>query len=610
MVFRYLTGKPSHGSSLLRTTCGLVSRTAPVLLVLYAALLRFDALVSRYGFIEGPPRVVAVERGVAALTRRLAPLGLGWTFVGERHGDPVSYLKIARQRRSFYEAGREPLAIASIRPFLWLTGDQDIAVNCASAFFSTLAVLGVYLVGTVGFSSIVGLAAGGLLAVEAWVITYGVDGWRDDAFTFFTLMAAYGLLRLRRAPTLANAGLSGVFAAAACLTRLTSFTFVVPSLVWVVVDGAREDRRQRIRGAAVAFAIVAALTLPFLVSNTLTYGDPFHSFNFATELYRGQAGLPVETPMAWAGPFVERIATQPLALADSLIHGFTTYPMERKWLGYSYLSPILPELLKDAAIVGLVLLAVSADGRLCLVVLFAALVPFAVVWEAPAARQLRLTSFAYPFYLIAAVEALRTAISLGSRRVRREWMAGVRLHRATWALAGIVLVVAIWPLPRLWQYLLVREDALDDGAYSIIAGGGDGWFFGEGWYAPVRTGNVPGRYSNGPAATLFMPVFDPQPLFLTFRLQACSADPEPVRSVRVAVNGTEIGQLRVVWNAQRAGSYDVAVPASIIRAGWNQIDLAADGSTMMPEGESRFLGLEPGSDTGFLFWYLRVTGTR
>jgi 4-amino-4-deoxy-L-arabinose transferase-like glycosyltransferase len=580
-----------------------------VLLVFYAALLRFDALVSRYGFIEGPPRVVAVERHVVALARRLAPPGLGWTSV-DRRGDPVSYLKIARQRRSFYEAGREPLAIGSIQPFLWLTGDQDIAVNCASATFSTLAVLGVYLVGTAGFSSVVGLAAGGLLAVEAWVITYGVDGWRDDAFTFFTLMAAYGLLRLRLAPTLANALLSGGFAAAACLTRLTSFTFVVPSLIWVVLDGPREDRRQRIRSAAVAFGIVAALSVPFLVSNTITYGDPFHSFNFATELYRGRAGLPVETPMAWAGPFVQRIATRPLALADSLMHGFTTYPMERKWLGYSYLSPILPEMLEDAAIVGLVLLAVSANGRLCLVVLFAALVPFAVVWEAPAARQLRLTSFAYPFYLIAAVEALRTAISVGSRRVRREWMASLRLHRARWALTAMVLLIAIWPLPPLWQYLLVREAALGEGAYSIVAGGGDGWFFGDGWYAPVQTGNVPGRYSRGPAATLFMPVFDPQPLLLTFRLQACSAEPEPVRSVRVAVNGTEVGQLRVVWNAHRAGSYDVAVPLSSIRPGWNEIDLVADGSTLMSQGESRFVGLEPGSDTGFLFWYLRVTGTR
>jgi 4-amino-4-deoxy-L-arabinose transferase-like glycosyltransferase len=584
----------------------------PLLLVLYAALLRFDALVTKYGLVAGSARVEAAQRYAQALADHLRPASLRWTFVGERHGDPVSYLKIARAKKSFYEANvREPLPLVTIQFFLWLTGDQDIAVSCASAFYSTLLVLAAYLVGSLAFSRAVGLGAGVLLASEARLINYGVDGWRDDGFAFFTLMTAYWLLRLRRSPSLANASFAGVFAAAACLTRLTSLSFVGPALAVLVIDGPREALRRRGACAALALAITAALVGPFLVNNWIAFGDPFYSFDFATELYRGRGSLSVDRPMAWLGPFADRVGTHPLATLDSLLHGFTSYPFGNKFVGLGYVSPLLPVVLRAATIMGLALLLVSADGRLLLVVLFTALIPFAVVWQAPSAQQWRLTVFTYSFYLIAAVQALRTASSLAYRDVRRGLIDSFRSQPRRWAVRGIVttvgVAVAFVLMPLCWQYLLLREAALTDGAYSIVAGAADVLFFGEGWYPPVRTGNVTGRYSRGAKAVIRFPVFVPADSLLTLRMQPYSDEAEPARNIRVSINRAEVSAIRVEWNAQRAGSYDVAIPKELLHEGWNTIDLKADGSTVAPPDEQRFIALRAGQDTAFFLWYVRVT---
>lgn len=583
---------------------------APALLVLYAALLRFDALVTKYGFIAGSPRVEAAERRLQALGDRFRPAGLQWRFVGARHGDPVSYLKIARAKRGFYEASaREPLFLATIRALLWLTGDQDIAVSCASALYSTLLVLAAYLVGSLAFSPIGGLAVASLLAIDAWLIHYGVDGWRDDGYAFFVVMTAYGLLRLRRAPSFASASIAGIFAAAACLTRLTALSFVAPALALVAVDGPRDSWRRRAAYGSLALGVTAALVAPFLANNWIEFGDAFYSLDFATEFYRGRAGLPVDRPMAWAGSFADRVAAHPLATVDSLLRGLTVYPFGNKWAGLTYLPPVLPAVLRTAAIVGLVVLLISADGRLLLVVLFTALLPFAAIWQAPGGSQWRFTVFAYPFYLFAACHALCAAFWLLSRESRRRLSESLRRAPRRWtvgALAGAGgLAIALF-LPRWWQYLLLREAALADGAFSVVAGPADARFFGDGWYAPVPAGNLSGRYSRGTRATLFVPVFERRDARLTFRMQACSAEPEPAREVRVSINGTEVSALHVVWNPERAESYDVAVPEALLHEGWNTIDLRADGSTVMPAGESRFLGLEAGQESAFFLWYLRV----
>jgi len=177
-----------------------MARAAFALVLLYAAALRFDALLAQYGPIPGSPRAEALQLEIREWIRRLRPSELDLTRVEKPYrGDPTTYLRYARAMQSFYAAHeREPLFVFSTKVLLGLLDDHDIAVSVASGLYSTLVVLGTYLVGSFAFSRFVGLGAAFAMATEAWAIRIGVDGWRDDAFTFFVLLTTYGLLRLQR----------------------------------------------------------------------------------------------------------------------------------------------------------------------------------------------------------------------------------------------------------------------------------------------------------------------------------------------------------------------------------------------------------------------------
>src|SRR5262249_29551823 len=207
--------------------------------------------------------------------------------------------------------------------------------------------------------------------------------------------------------------------------------------------------------AALALAVVAALIAPFWVNNWIAFGDPFYSFDFATEFYRGESRLTVERPMDWAGFYGERFAGHPHATVDSFLRGLTTYPFVNKWAGLDYLSPMLSAVLRAAAIVGLALLLSSAEGRLLLVVLFSALISFAAVWQERGGSQWRLTVFSYPFYLLAACLALHAGCRLSSRDVRRRLTDSLRHERRRWTVGAMVaaggLAISL-VLPRWWQY--------------------------------------------------------------------------------------------------------------------------------------------------------------
>ena len=90
-----------------------------------------------------------------------------------------SYLKYAREMRSFYQAHvREPVFLATTRMFLAFTGDQDVGVSFASLSFSVLCVLATYLLGSALGGRWVGLLAALALAVEYEMVTWAPDGWR------------------------------------------------------------------------------------------------------------------------------------------------------------------------------------------------------------------------------------------------------------------------------------------------------------------------------------------------------------------------------------------------------------------------------------------------
>jgi hypothetical protein len=584
---------------------------AAAAIVGYAALLRFDAVVRKYEIVAGPPWLESAERVVADVAAAVRPSAFVWEPAGERRGDPKSYLKIARARQSFYEAGaREPLFLATIQAFLWLTNDQDVAVNLASMTYSVLLVLATCLLGEAACSPAVGLAAGLLLAVEVTTIGQGASGWRDDSFAFFTVATAYALVRLRSRPKIGWACAAAVFSAGACLVRLSALSFAVPAFVGTAIDD-RETRWRRLPYVIAAAVVAAALVAPFMVRNAMVFGDPFYSVDFATEFYRGKAEVPVEQPLAAGGDLAAKLFSRPLETLDVLVPGFFAYPFRNKWQGLEYISPTLVEMLIAAAIVGLVLFLRSAEGRLMLIVLFGALVPFAAIWQTRTGAQWRFTLFAYPFYLIAACETFRAAGSLARTALRRRSRGAVSLRwtrLAAIAAVGVVVTVAARWLPSVWRYLVVREAAANEDAYSIVPGHGDRLFFTRGWYPPASVGAAVGRYSRGASASVWVPIFAEGPFRLAFRMQACAPEEAPARDVHVVVDGTEAGVLRVVWDDERARDYVVELPN--LAPAWHRVDLRADSSSVIPAAGTRYVGLPAGSETAFFVLSVQVRDSR
>ena len=142
--------------------------------------------------------------------------------------------------KSFYQPHvREPVFLAMVHAGLWALDDQDFGVSLASAVGSMLAIFATYLVGAALLSPATGLLAALLMATELEMVTWGVDGWRDDTFTATILFSVWALLQTARATDArrtrsSRARVCGV----SCLTRITAITFVVPALLWLVVERA------------------------------------------------------------------------------------------------------------------------------------------------------------------------------------------------------------------------------------------------------------------------------------------------------------------------------------------------------------------------------------
>lgn len=390
----------------------LVRVAVPVLVVLCGAALRFDALVGRYAW-AGPPGAIRSQRVI----EDWRPGGPHWEPAPEvSGGDPYHYVNRARAMRGFYEAdAREPLFPAATRVLLAVLDDRILAVHVLSAVCSTLVVLATYLLGAAAFSRAVGLGAALMMAVDRDALWWSVEGFRDDAFALFVLLSALALVRLRLRPSALWGALAGIAGAAACLTRITSFSFLLPAFAFLLLP--RDERaRERRRAVGVAVLVLLALVGPFLLSCAIAYGDPFYAVNVHTRFYRSRSGLAFQESMGWLD-YLRAGSPLPAQVTTGLT-GLTLYPFANKWHGLDYVSPWLARVLPVAAVAGLALFLRSAQGRLLLLVLLTSLLPYAFTWAIPGGAEWRFTLHAYPFYLIAAMLALASVAAWARRRLR------------------------------------------------------------------------------------------------------------------------------------------------------------------------------------------------
>ncbi|HEY6547942.1 MAG TPA: glycosyltransferase family 39 protein, partial [Vicinamibacteria bacterium] len=353
--------------------------------VAYAGLLRVESVVRQHWGLEAP----SWARCGAALATELRPASLR-QLPAERpyFGDPANYLRFAREMEHFYDAHvREPLFVAATRVGLRFTGNADVGISLTSALFSTLLVGATFVMGAYAFGPGVGLVAALLLAVERDVIGLSSEGWRDDTFAFWVVAFAASLLALLARPTFGRALLVGLAGGGAGLTRITALSFLLCAFAWAWWAERREP--QTVRRLALAALIAAVLVAPFLATSRIAFGDALHSINAHTNFYRSRASLPAEAPMSWADYLARSFA--PAELVRNLAVGLTVHPFDNKWGPFALWARPAPRLLRLLSLAGLALFLWSRKGRLLLVILLAALVPFAFTFRITGGNEGRFT---------------------------------------------------------------------------------------------------------------------------------------------------------------------------------------------------------------------------
>jgi hypothetical protein len=588
-----------------------LAETAALVITLYGALLRIDVLSARYGPLDGPAWAQALERAAVPAARALRPSSFPWGHIDHPYvgGDPLNYLALARDMRSFYQANvREPVFPAVTRGFLVLLGGRDVAVSFASAAASVLAIYVTYLLGTAAFSPIVGLLAAFWLAIERDVISWSPDGWRDDTFMLVVTLAAWRLVRLRQDPGRAPAIWAGVAAAAATLTRVTALTFVVPALCWIVVEAPRTERGLRVRASVLACAVTLLLVGPYLASCAMEFGDPFYAINYHTRYYRSAEGRPLDESVSAFDYAKDELLRRPVAGIDKAAIGLVVWPFSVKWKGFWEWSPTLQRILPWCSIAGLLLWIWRPDGRLLLVILYSSVVPYAVTWNVGGGGEWRFTQHAYPIYLLAAGFAIVQGCVWLVQALERRIVWDKQLSRRVMMTAGLTAAIALaWVGLQKLPFMVTRESLVDGDAVTIPTGGRDSAYFVSGWSSPQIGETVNVRAALGEIATVRLPLPGNKDYWLTLRMDPAETDDLSMQPrVSVFFNGQAVSQIRLGRDPARMGSYRLRIPHDLAGRTFNRLDLVASHTVAAHEAGPRFSWLPAETRVAFRLWYVRL----
>jgi 4-amino-4-deoxy-L-arabinose transferase-like glycosyltransferase len=588
-----------------------------VAITLYGALLRLDSFVGKYGPVDHPTWARIATRDVAPLVAAIRPSSVHWTreaapYVG---GDPITYIQYGREMTTFYQPHvREPVFLAMTHAGLWALDDQDYGVSLASAVGSTLAIFATYLVGSALLSPLTGVLAALLTATELEMVTWGVDGWRDDTFTATILFSVWALLRLRARPSFGNALLAGGLCGVSCLTRITAITFIVPALVWLVVERAAVSappgafawsRLERLKIVGIAAAIMTAVVAPYLISCAIASGDPLLAINYHTGYYRFAENRPIDRPMSAVEYLQGKFTDRPLRTLDTGLNGLFVQPFITKWHGFNEWMSGLGGVVRAIAVVGLAALPFFAAGRLVLVALLGSLLPYIFTWNVGGGGAWRFTMHAYPFFLVAAAVAI-----VGTGRAVRS-VAGnpSLLSRATIvpvglrvaAVSAVALLGTAWYLGLPWY--VTREAIAHGESTSIETGDRDRVFYRSGWSAP-HFESITVRVSLADRPVVRLPLPERRAYDIVLRLDPVTpASPE---QVDVLFNRHLVGRLRLSWNPERVGSYRLRVREDIVNAGSNELIIIPSAVTSAGSAGPRFAWLDPAERIGVRLWYVRV----
>jgi Dolichyl-phosphate-mannose-protein mannosyltransferase len=578
-----------------------------LLIAVYGGLLRLDAFVVKYGTLDRPACARIATQEIAPLGASLRPSSVVWgrearPYVG---GDPINYLKFAREMNGFYQGHvREPVFLAITRAGLWALDGQDAAVSFASLVGSTLAVFATYLLASALLSRPAGLVASLLLAVEYEAITWAPDGWRDDTFTATVLFAAWALIRLRERPSSGSSVLAGGLCGVSCLTRITALSFIVPALVWLIADGAAPPRREKAKHAALALGVLAVVVAPYLISCARATGDPFVAINYHTTYYRYAEGRPITEPMSAAGYLRTKLAERPIATLDTALNGLFLQPFITKWNGFGHWVDGLDEALRWLALAGAAALPFFAAGRLLIVILLTSLAPYMLTWNVGGGGEWRFTMHAYPFYLVAAACAIVGAVRLVVWLAANRALPGRTIVARLAVRAGAVLVVAALGVAAYFvlPWFVTREAIASGDSTSVDTGERDLLFYRHGW-SPAHQEGITVRVSRGERSVVRIPLAARRDYDIVLRIDP--VDPETQGRVSVLFNRHLVGLLRLSWDPERVGSYRVRVREDMVRS-TNKLTIIPDTLVSAGSAGPRFAWLDAADRIGVRLWYVRI----
>lgn len=585
----------------------------------HGALLRIDAITGRYGTVTSPRWLAAVQTRSVAAPTAIRPAAAVWhpePLFPHRDGrstyyrsDPYIYLDAARNMTAFYGAHfREPVFPFATRVSLGVLGGQDVAVSFASTFFSVLAIWLTYVLGAAIWSRPVGLLAALGLSLDLDVVSLASLGWRDDAYMAAFTLCAYLLLRVWRtgegSPRIYV--LFGVGAGLAILTRIMAVPFLVAGVGWILF-ARRNAWRTHLAGAGLALLAAALTAGPYFVNCWRVYGDPLYTFNVHGEIY-SVAEKQTDWKGSTASYISRKIAQRPIEIIDTVAQGLTLYPFTNKWHGLDGWMTRLGEGASIAALAGLVVLAASPPGRLLLIVMVTALLPFSLTWTVD--PDFRFTVFVYPTLLIAAAVGCAAAV----RGVRAVILPRVSRPDTPWRVDGWrswvgtvgAALVVLWFVTRL-SPSLAFADALRSGQDAMVtAGVRDGAAFSSGWSTVIGNGNVRSRIV-ADEAVLSIRLPDEADYPATLRMDPFPRPPDEgttrLPTVELVLNGTTVATIPLRWTPGRVGSYAIVLPRAAVRRGANDLVLRVARQPTEPPDAVR-PGLTDGDAVAL--WYLRV----
>jgi hypothetical protein len=407
--WEYLAEKAGRTFSRLAAACVALWLGALVLapgawppvfaIVAFAALLRFEALIGRYG--GGLPGAVATN--LFRVGHSLRPDTWAWekTLVPYAGGDPVHYIDFARAMMGFFDAHvREPLFVAWSRLFIVDLGMGDFGISVASMIASCALVAATYLFAYSQFGRTAAVISALLLAADPAEISLSVEGWRDGAFAASFVLALWGLERARQDPSRSKGAALGAILGASCLLRLSALSYAAPAILALALSGPG-PRPRRLAAAGWALAGAVLLLGPYLLSCAIAYGDPLHAVNYHLRYYRPAIGSGAAPPATAASAYIFSLQ-DPWGRADTLFEGLTSYPFLSKWTALELWFGSATVLIGAASALGLVGFVAFPAGRRILMLTGLALVPFAFTWPVPGGSEYRFTLLAYPVYLAAA----------------------------------------------------------------------------------------------------------------------------------------------------------------------------------------------------------------